>query len=278
MERYGAPWPCATAEEQLAIPEANDAPTLDLNVVGASPRERAPLPSDMSDPTISFSALSTFDLCPRQARYRYRLRFPDLRPPKILHDAEFGSLVHHALELWGRTAMSGLLPDADEILDRAFRSFPHLARSERTRALAFVRHGIALLADLRPTAVEHPFTHEIAGMRLSGTIDLVALDAEGTTHVVDYKTGTHGREEQQALQLDLYARAVAARAGNGNVRARLLRLHDNGAEWHEPPMPPATRLEELVATAGKLESDEPRTGAHCRHCPYYESPCDAKPL
>ncbi len=240
-------------------------------------------PAEIPPPRVSFTALAAYETCPRLARLRYRLRFPDLaqaryaggdddRAPRT-DAATFGSLVHRVLELWAQARIDGNAIALDDALAAACAEFADLRDEDRTRAARYATHALAAIADLEVLAAERAFTHRVGGAELYGVIDLVARDAHGTIHVIDYKTGTLVGDEHYAVQLELYARAARAAYPGAEVRARLLRLSVEGADFRdaEPLAPDA--LERLVEAAGTFRSDVPTPGGHCGACPYNGSPC-----
>jgi ATP-dependent exoDNAse (exonuclease V) beta subunit len=248
-------------------------------------RDRAAAETKVSIPprVLSYSAISTYAMCPRLARYRYLFRLPDLRDDAAtplspaedvephadkLEPAAFGTIVHRALELSVRTRIAGENTDVEASVARALLEEerdgdPALAE----RALATVRHGVEALASFTPREPEWRFDATIAGERVAGYIDLLADDAAGRPVVIDYKTG-HTPESAYRLQLTLYRRVLSERFGE-TLRTAVLRLAPDGASYVElEPLDDAT-LEEAVRAAARLDDDTPLTGIHCRSCPYF---------
>ncbi|MDE2483225.1 MAG: hypothetical protein KGN02_13690, partial [bacterium] len=82
-------------------------------------------------------------------------------------------------------------------------------------------------------------------------------------------------DEHYALQLELYARAARERFPGAEVRARLLRIGAEGAEFRDAAPLAPDALERLVSEAGAFTDDTPKPGAHCGGCPFNGSPCTA---
>jgi ATP-dependent exoDNAse (exonuclease V) beta subunit len=221
------------------------------------------------------------------ARYRYRLRLPQIEgiheretgddAPNdwALDPAEFGSLIHKALEVWGQARIDGEPIATGVALQTALVEYDGATEAECMRARALLARAEEALAALTFVAAEMPFDYEIDGVALHGIIDLVARDAEGTMHVVDYKTGTLLGDDHYALQLDLYARATRARYPQETVRARILRLSETEAQWRDAPPLAADELERLLRESDGFTSDEARPGPQCASCSYNGSPCHA---
>jgi ATP-dependent exoDNAse (exonuclease V) beta subunit len=241
---------------------------------------------DVPAPVPSFTALSTYRTCPRSARYKYRLRLPELEglheretpgaaSEWALDPASFGSLIHRALELWGQARIDGEPIDPELALQNALVDFDNASDADRARARAVLAQGVSVLAGLTFVAVETGFDHAVDGVSLSGVIDLIARDADGTLLVVDYKTGTAIADEYYALQLDLYARAARERYAGEALHARILRLSESQAQWRDA-IPTAPReLERLLRDSDGFRSDEAKVGPHCITCPYNGAPCHA---
>jgi len=276
---HAAPWPQADLAQPL--PNASLPATTRVR-----PGEPVPLPlGELAPPRISFTALATFETCPRLARYRYRLHVADVSSPRRngaewegdgephLDAASFGSLVHRTLERWALARIDGEAIAVECALDAAAAEYATLRDADRNRALTFAQHAVEALHDLEPLAAERGFNHNVAGVDLYGVLDLIARDPSGTIHVIDYKTGTVIDDEHYALQLDLYARAAREEHPEARVRARLLRLSDDRAEFRVTDPPAPNTLERLVRDAGALISDLATPGLHCAACPYNGSPC-----
>jgi RecB family exonuclease len=211
----------------------------------------APLPAYESH-----SSLSTYEGCPLRYAFRYVERLPgEERPGQYA----FGSAVHRAFEVYVRErirarvdggpppgpdllrcvldeelAGSGLSPDAIE--DARRRAEPALAR--------FLAMDVT--RDVEPVAVELGFGADVVlpdgagAIRFVGYLDRVDRAPDGSTEIVDYKTG---RARDQAdvdrdRQLSAYAYAAARGA---------LRDPTTGAI-----LPPASRLGLYFADAGTL--------------------------
>ena len=179
------------------------------------------------------------------------------------------------MELWGQSCIDGSPIDSSKALEAALSQYDGVGDGERSRADSVLRHAVQALADLTVLEVETSFEHEVGGTVLSGFIDLIARDKNGSVHVVDYKTGTSVGDEHYALQLDLYSRAVRTRFADVTLQSQILRLSDSGAEWRNPEPPSAGELERILHEAAGFTSDEARTGPQCPGCPYNGSPCHA---
>ncbi len=237
-------------------------------------------------PRMSFTAIATFQTCPRQARYRYRLYLPDLREGEApyagavesaaatIDATTFGNIVHRAMELWGRAAIDGAPVEEKAAFAQAIAEFAEVPESERRRALAAVRSAIDALAGYVPIEVEAPFTTIIEGIRIEGYIDLVARERNGAIAIIDYKTG-RTEDEHYALQLAVYKHAYEESHPGAMVLPSILRVSGDGARFRSGREVSAEELGRSIREAGALRDDTPRVGEWCRSCAYAGGPCDA---
>ncbi len=215
----------------------------------------APLPAYESH-----SSISVYRGCP----LRYGFRHMERRPGEVSPGQfAFGNAVHKAFEAFGRArivsravgtpqpgpevlqdaldrnlASSGLAPD--EVEDARRRAVPVLERFlQRERA-----------ADTEPVAVEIGFGVDVAlplavadgavSIRFVGYVDRVDRAPDGSTVIVDYKTG---RPRTQAdVDADPQLTAYAFGCARGGLR--------NPATGET--LPPASRLGLYFADAGEL--------------------------
>jgi DNA helicase II / ATP-dependent DNA helicase PcrA len=84
------------------------------------------------------------------------------------------------------------------------------ATSEYTlKASSYPLHEGADLPEQGPARiVEVSFAIEVGGSEVRGRIDAVFLDADGTVHLIDWKTGRPHESYKRRLQLPLYALAA----------------------------------------------------------------------
>ncbi len=237
-------------------------------------------------PRISFTAIATFQTCPRQARYRYRLHLPDLREGEALYAgavesaaatidaATFGNLVHRAMEVWGGAAIEGAPIEGEAAFAQAIAEFAGVPENERRRALAAVGHAIDALAGYVPIEVEAPFSTIVEGIRIEGYIDLVARDRHGAIAIIDYKTG-RTEDEHYALQLAVYKHAYEESHPGATVLPAILRVSGDGARLRAGRDVSPVELGRSVTEVGALRDDTPRVGEWCRTCAYAGGPCEA---
>jgi putative RecB family exonuclease len=165
---------------------------------------------------LSYSALSAYEKCPLSYRFQY-VDGMEVEPTPYL---SFGKSLHAALEwLYGRSTpepptLEGLLSYLDECwLGEGYAS-PEEERS-------FLDHGREVLTlfyyknveEFRlPVAVEERFELDKGGFILSGVIDRVDRNPDGSYEIIDYKTSRRLPELSRLrgdLQLPIYQMACS---------------------------------------------------------------------
>jgi RecB family exonuclease len=177
----------------------------------------------------SHSSLSTYESCP----LRYAYRYVERRPGEIrLGQFAFANAIHRAFELFVRErvraraggctppgidilwtgfdeAMVGSGLPAEEVERARLRAVPVLAR--------FVQRESA--NDAQPVGAEMGFgvpvelPGETAGIRFVGYVDRVDRRPDGSTEVIDYKTGRVASQADVDADRQLTAYAFACARG-----------------------------------------------------------------
>jgi putative RecB family exonuclease len=204
----------------------------------------------------SHSSISTYRACP----LRYCFRYVERRPGEVSPGQfAFGSAVHKAFEAFGlariRARADDTLGPGPEVLQAALdrklgssgltdaeieearrRAVPVLARFFETEACT----------EADPVAVELGFgvgvelVGDTGGFRFVGYVDRVDRAPDGSTQIVDYKTGRTRSQEDVDADAQLTAYAFGCARGG-------LRDPATGAI-----VPPASRLGLYFAESGEL--------------------------
>ena len=239
------PAPDGTTVEPLA-PEAD--PSVQLP---SPPVAQAALPLDhpqAPELVVSYSALDTYQTCPRAYQYRYIYHLPT-RPSA---EQQFGVAVHQALSLILQEATDGQpsVERAHEVFDTVFAA-DHFCDpvnldlwQQRGRDFISALHRRGRLdGRVLHVAPEQPFNLSMPGFRLRGRIDRIDRAKNGY-RLVDYKTGDAKDEWQleRDLQLGLYAIAAEQVFGLKPVTLAICYL-DDGIEV------------EVLKTTSQLQAD-----------------------
>ncbi|MCB1683447.1 MAG: PD-(D/E)XK nuclease family protein [Pseudomonadales bacterium] len=268
------------------------------------------------------SVLKAQSECPFRAFAQYRLGARDLSVPRPGLDAgQRGTVIHKALEIFweglaDRAALAALAPEPRarrirEAVDAALENFTsryRLILSAAARRLEARRTERALerwLADVElPRGDFAVLGHEIdirlqfAGLSLTGKIDRIDRLPDGTTLLIDYKTGQasrgHWYPEPRLVDPQLPAYAVTLDPAPGaiafaRIRPEELRFEGlsataTGTAGIDPLASAKGRFRELAdwqplltdwhshleALAGQFVAGaatvDPRDGSVCRHC------------
>ncbi len=218
-----------------------------------------------------------FDTC----RLRYRYQYVDKARAYLRPGDTAGSLVHRVLcdffskvprEERTEERLCQLFEDGWEALSPAYKRVPGVDELH-SAGIAQLRN-FARKFDVKagPYAVEAYLQANVSpGVTLFGRMDRIDEEADGTLHIIDYKTGTQP-DEIDTKQLVLYAIMVEQELTRVVSRASFWYL-DDGQVWTMDLTEESKRkaFEEMLAAAREMEdiAEYPATiGPHCGHCPY----------
>ena len=204
----------------------------------------------------SHSSLSTYESCPLRYAYRYVERRPgEIRPGQFA----YANAIHRAFEVFVRERVraraGGCAPPGIDVLWTGFDGALEgsgLAAEEVERARLRAATVLARFleresaSDAQPVGAEMGFgvpvevPGETAGIRFVGYVDRVDRRADGSTEVIDYKTGRVGTQVDVDADRQLTAYAFACARGG---------LHDPASR---ETMGPASRLGLYFTDRGTL--------------------------
>lgn len=179
----------------------------------------APLLASSENGRLSFSpsSLQTYLHCPRQYFYQYVMGLPPVDLPVnipitgSLSAKDLGSIVHRALELYKG--------DLDAALAQAIKENAPLYQGDEARAMLAGYLVSDLYKRIPKTQLrEQAFTlYAENDIVISGIIDCLAFNPDGSMLLVDYKTGkppaAGAVPEGYAYQLAIYEKVVRERWG-----------------------------------------------------------------
>lgn len=164
---------------------------------------------------LSYSSMSTYELCPAKFKFQYEDRVPQARSAAL----SFGDSLHRALHLFHNRPVP-VAPSVDELLDMLEACWVSEGFGDASEERTYVDHGRQVLTqyhrenadDYRiPAALEFRFTIDVEGVALSGVIDRMDRIPGGGYEIVDYKTNRRLPPQariDQDLQLSIYHMAA----------------------------------------------------------------------
>jgi len=143
---------------------------------------------------LSVSSIKTFEQCPA----RYKFHYIDRIPVKQWEHFAFGKFLHGILENFHKELMHGNSSPINEIMGKVFsgvsKSEPfkkELTKEQKDESFKILQSYLVKLKDGIPDVneVEFSFYVDFEGEALlTGSIDRIQTDPDGSIHVLDYKT------------------------------------------------------------------------------------------
>jgi putative RecB family exonuclease len=263
----------------------------EFNVAGASIFSQVSNPQDLR---LSPSAVSEYENCPQQYKYRKIDKLPE--PPSL--DAERGTLVHTILQdlfeipALDRTpeAAIDLLPSRwsaqleskPELLEMVSNEKEWLDRASALLSTYFtLENPTTFEATHREMHLENDFEENVY---LHGYVDRLDIAPTGEVRIVDYKTGKApkpGWEEKALFQLRVYALLYWKNTGVLPRLLQLIYLGDGKVVKSNPTMRDLESAEKTLHRVAKdifisIEKDywPAKTSRLCDWC-YFKSICPA---
>ncbi|MFH0955314.1 MAG: ATP-dependent DNA helicase [Candidatus Micrarchaeota archaeon] len=164
-----------------------------------------------ADTPFSFTALSTYDECPKKYELAHILRMPTRQNDNQGDGAlKFGEYIHRALEI----AVQQKITSREQLQTIAHQTAQHpdYSRIDHARAKLIFDTFWARQADRLQNniSVEQGFQFKLDGYYFKGKIDRIDKLNPQTNEIeiIDYKTGQEPDKTKRARQLLLYALAV----------------------------------------------------------------------
>jgi DNA helicase-2/ATP-dependent DNA helicase PcrA len=238
------------------------------------------------DARLSATAVESYETCPLQFKFEREWKLS-----RQVHAAmQYGQVMHDVLRTYYDAILAGR-PKSDKEMLRLFDDGLAAAgiQDEYQRGLYFaqgskqLKEFLSAAGGAAGTEVLHTeqwFDVQIAGSKVTGRIDRVDREADGSVAIVDYKTGKAKSQEDadESLQLSIYAMAAQAKWG---YRVSGLAFHN--LEGNVPVVSRRSefQLEEArdrvtAAARGIAEGNfEAKAGYHCNFCAF-RGLCPAK--
>ena len=174
--------------------------------------------------SLSFTALTTYKTCPLKYKYQYILNFPTKQSKAL----SFGNTIHECLKEY-HVAKLNRNVKLEELLEIYKNKFQPFGYEDRDNQIDYYRAGVDLLTNyfdkyndlkIKPVVIEKMFKFDLNGVPVSGKIDRIDLNEDGTYEIIDYKTGELKTEKdiRNDDQLTLYAQAAKEFFNYTNVK------------------------------------------------------------
>lgn len=229
---------------------------------------------------LSYSSISTYEICPLQWRFRYVDRLPTRRTPALA----FGEALHEALRRFYHQPVPVAPPLGAlwEYLDEAWDGAPY-AHAEEERL--YKEHAREVLANFHranaprfriPVALEQRFEVSFDGVALTGQIDRMDRHPDGTYEIIDYKSSRRlppRRVIERDLQLSIYAMAAQDLWGITAGRLTLYFLLPGQAiSYSRTPQQLDADRGRIAAAAASIRAGafEPRENPLCNWCDFQD--------
>jgi putative RecB family exonuclease len=227
---------------------------------------------------LSYSSISTYETCPAKWRFQYEERLPTRRSPAL----SFGDSLHQALQRFHNRPVP-VAPALEELLETLEDVWVGEGFTDDSEERAYLEHGREVLTAYHrdnadryriPAALEHRFSIDVEGVRLTGVIDRMDRIPGGGYEIIDYKTNRRLPSMQRIdddLQLSIYylaAREIWGIEPEGLTLYYLLpgqRMSTTRTPAH------ADELRRRIATvAERIEAGkfEPRENPLCDWCDF----------
>ncbi len=160
---------------------------------------------------LSYSAISTYQVCPMQYKFRYVDKMPALPSPAI----SFGRSLHEALR-WFYDVPTPDPPSLEELIDYLETCWISEGYASPEEEAKYFFHAMSVLhvfyktniEDFRiPLALEQSFLVDLDFCELSGVIDRLDKRETGEIEIIDYKTNRRvppSNKLYEDLQLPIY--------------------------------------------------------------------------
>ncbi len=241
--------------------------------------------SDLSA-RVSASSLQSYKRCPLQFKLEREWKLPQEVPGAM----QFGASVHRVLRDYFDSVRLER-PMAVDAVIQAFRDDLTNARlQDPYQHQLYEKQGVAQLEEffrglasgLQPQVLhtEEGFEIPLAGTLVTGRIDRIDREPDGSVAITDYKTGRPQTQEDadESLQLSIYALAAREKWG---YRADRLVLHNLDGNQMVATSRSESQLDEvkksIAETVAKIAQGSFRAtpGFHCSFCAY-QNLCPAK--
>ncbi len=256
---------------------------LQLSIFDFKPEETPIATAPINLTNFSFSQLQTYETCPLQYKYQYVLKIPT----PAAAAASFGSTIHNVLQKFYEGYLKEPSLDFEHIqtllknhwIPVGYNSSEHAERmKQEAERMLETYYKTFHTQNLGVSSLEKLFKIKIDdSIYVTGKIDRVDTNTDGSIEIIDYKTGKVPEEKElkKSLQLSIYALAATHESlydkPIDQVYLSFYYLQDmkkvTMQRTQEELIDVASTVTEL-ATKIKSGNFEPKVGKWCDYCSY----------
>ena len=228
---------------------------------------------------LSATAVENYEICPLQFKLEREWRIPRDVPAAM----QYGAAIHRVLRTYFDSVRLERTLSEEELIALFQADLGQLVIEDPYQRQLYHDQGVRQLRDFMAAAkrshapkvlhTEEHFEVRVGNATVAGRIDRIDDLGDGRVAIVDYKTGKPRAQEDAdgSLQLSIYAIAAREKWGYQADRLVFYNLEENSAVT---TVRGKVELEAAKAkvqdVASRIEAGQfaPKTGYHCRLCPY----------
>lgn len=262
-----------TPSESFRIVQGLDHTSLSSvdTILGNLPKGEIIDEKQTTNTTLSFNAIKTYQICPRQYMYRNVWRMQTVRTGGM----QFGSNMHRVLQAFNSLVYEGSILDIDlgNLIDNYWKNnwfqnnatnaaFQSIALKQLLNWKQFLADNIA---EWRVLKIEEGFNVNIAKEVIVGRFDLI-LEHRDKKLIIDFKTG---EKKDYSSQLSFYGFCFENKYGG--ERPGLYIFYLKSGEWESvTPQSDHQVLESIISTSKNIRDKnfDAKPGPHCSDCAF----------
>ena len=228
---------------------------------------------------LSATAVENYEVCPLQFKLEREWRIPRDVPAAM----QYGAAVHRVLRTYFDSVRLERPLSEEELVELFRTDLGQLVIEDPYQRDLYHQQGVRQLRDFLAAARQAPapkvlhteeqFEVRVGNATVAGRIDRIDDLGDGRVAIVDYKTGKPRAQEDadSSLQLSIYAMAAREKWGYRADRLIFYNLEENRAvttvRGNLELEAAKAKVQDVASRIGAGQFD-PKTGYHCRLCPY----------
>jgi DNA helicase-2/ATP-dependent DNA helicase PcrA len=254
-----------------------------LSIFDFQPKEEKIITVSNLKKNFSFSQINVYQTCPLQYRYQYILNLPTA--PQA--SASFGNTIHATLYQFYQEFKRNKEVDKSILLSLYEKNWIPVGYLSSSQEKKIKKEGEKILTDylekfhhknLKIISLERPFKIKLKeNIIITGKIDRIDIDNEGSIEIIDYKTGAMPDEKKlkKDLQLSIYALAVLSdptlKTNLDKIILSYLYLQQSQKISFKKSLAEIEKTKEsILDTVNQINQQKflPKVGPWCDFCPF----------